>query len=99
MLTPAVQAYGVPVVVVMIVFTLGMLVWLAVDFRRYSRQWERAAAKHRHPASRHHGRHPYVGPDDRPTQALPPVSASSTPLTRIAKSGPHIHAAKHRHAR
>lgn len=96
-LTPAVQAYGVPVLIVMAVFTLAMLVWLAVDYRNHSRQWERAAAKRRHPASR--GRHPLIGPNERPTQALPPVSAYSTPLTRIAQSGPHIHAAKHRHAR
>lgn len=70
MLTPAVDAYGWPVVVLVLVVLALSLVALAVDFRRYARAWDRHraarhAAMHRHPAGRVrpspgvglHGRH------------------------------------------
>lgn len=62
MLTPAVDAYGWPVVVLVLVVLALSLVALAVDFRRYARAWDRhRAARHaamrRHPAGR--GRRAY----------------------------------------
>ena len=55
MLTPAINAYGLPVVIVLLVFLLGGVVTLIADYRRWSghRRTEVNAAVKRHPAGRH----------------------------------------------
>lgn len=78
MLTPAIVAYGLPVVVVMCLVFVASIVVLVLDFRRYSRSVDKldAAARrrsmNRHPAGRH-GRQLFPTADDRPTVQLPPV--------------------------
>lgn len=68
MLTPAVDAYGWPFVVLVLVLLVLSLVVLVIDFRRFCRDWDRKAnraarqaAKRRHPAGRHRMSSPGVG--------------------------------------
>lgn len=75
MLTPAVAAYGLPIVIVMLLFIAACVAFVVYDFRRYSRQVDdlaRARAMRRHPAGRHR-RHSLPPADDRPTVQIPAV--------------------------
>ncbi|AKJ72271.1 hypothetical protein [Gordonia malaquae] len=77
MFTAAVAAYGVPVLIVMALFVAALLVFLVLDYRRYSREVDeraRARAMRRHPAGRH--RRPLPPADDRPTVQIPAVRSS-----------------------
>lgn len=52
MLTPAAEAYGWPVVVIVLA-VLGLSIAFAVyDFVKFSREWDRRQAMKRHPAAR-----------------------------------------------
>lgn len=80
MLTPAIVAYGLPVVVVMCLVFVASIVVLVLDFRRFSRRMDkldaaaaaRRSAMGRHPAGRH--RRQLSPPDDWPTAVIPPVA-------------------------
>ncbi|AKI28635.1 hypothetical protein GMA5_21 [Gordonia phage GMA5] len=78
MLTPAIEAYGLPTVILILAAIVACLVVLAVDFRRWSRTEgarraeravQRAEARRRHPA----GRHRSTAFSDAPTVQLPAV--------------------------
>lgn len=77
MLTPAVEAFGWPTVIVILSIaglSAGVLVW---DFRRFCRDRDRLAAKQRHPAGRHRTGDfpaPYIAPEgEAVTQVIPAV--------------------------
>lgn len=79
MLTPAIIAYGLPVVIVMLIVVVASIAFLVHDFRRFSRRMDkldaaaaaRRSAMGRHPAGRHRQLSP---PDDWPTAVIPPVA-------------------------
>lgn len=79
-LTPAVVAYGLPVVIVMLIVVAVAIAFLVHDYRRYSRRIDkldaaaaaRRSAMGRHPAGRH--RRQLSPPDDWPTAVIPPVA-------------------------
>lgn len=76
MLTPAIQAYGVGVVSVLIVFLVACLIVLAVDYHRWTGH-QRAAAKRRHPAGSKLA--PATAPHRRGRHEARPLDDMTTP--------------------